>query len=125
MRATFRRAHEREESHGRLLAFGGELGRAAIATWQNEAFDTLTAWGDLDQFRADPGYSGSVVCKTPPEDGAAPRWARLPEDEALLLDHGLSDRDREVAATARESNAHSLGIRELAPHESPADRLED
>lgn len=112
MRASFRRAEKREEAHGRLLAFGPELGTGAIASWQNDAFDTLTGWGDLARFRTDANYPGDVVVNTPAEDGAPPRWLRMPRDETILLAHGLSDRDREVAATVREANAHLLGISE-------------
>ena len=113
MRATYRRAERREEHHGRLLAIGEELGSRAIASWQNEAFDTLTGWGDLEAFRTDPEYPGDVVCKTSNDDGAVPHWVRLPTDERILLEHGLDPRDREVATSVREARAHSLGIAEL------------
>ena len=113
MRATYRRAERREEHHGRLLASGEELGDRAIASWQNEAFDTLTGWGDLDAYRSDPEYAGDVVCKTSDEDSAVPSWLHLPTDERILLDHGLDPRDREVATSVREARAHTLGIAEL------------
>ena len=113
MRATYRRAERREEHHGRLLATGEELGSRAIASWQNEAFDTLTGWGDLEAFRTDPEYPGDVVCKTSDDDGAVPHWLRLPIDERILLEHGLDPRDREVATSVREARAHTLGIAEL------------
>lgn len=117
LRASFKRAERREEMHGRLLAFGAGLPGGAIASWQNDAFDTLTGWGDLERFRTDPNYPGDIVCKTSAEDGALPQWLRLPEDPALLLEHGLSAREREVAATVREAKAHLLGISErLSEH---------
>ena len=114
MHATFRRSGQREEAHGRLLAFGAELGSGAVATWQNAAFDTITGWGELERFRSDPDYPGEIACKTSSEDETPPQWLRLPADERLLLDHGLSDRAREVATTVRAAGAHHLGLLERA-----------
>lgn len=109
MRATFRRAREREEHHGRLLAFDRDLGSRAIASWQNETFDTVTGWGDLQRFRDDPDYAGEVAFLTPHDEGI-PQWLRLPVDETLLLDHGLNADERAAAQTVRDARAHLLGV---------------
>lgn len=107
MQRAYRRATQREERHGRVLAHGEGI-PGAIATWQNERFQTLMGWGDRESYASDPAYHGDVVCRVPERDAELPQWLRMPEDEGVLLAHPFGA-DPEV--DVRASRAHLLGIR--------------